>query len=186
MKLSQPQCWLHVLLLGWLTPLASIIASDQELEYKVKAGYLYNFAKFVEWPTTSLASSVTPFVIGVADSGDLLEYWKPLLDGKSVNGHRVSIRAIDPTNVPNDIHILFVSRTVSITPEETRKLLGTAPVLVVGEVTQFAERGGSVGFIEERGAIRITLNLQQITGTGLKVSSKLSSVARIVKDRFSP
>ncbi|HRE84224.1 MAG TPA: YfiR family protein [Opitutaceae bacterium] len=161
-------------------------AEEDDLEYKVKAGYLFNFAKFVEWPAGAFPTPSSPFVIGVVDRGELLKYWKPLLEGKVVNGHPVTLREIGRGEKKPRVHLLFVSKTAPVSPAEIREYLGNGHTLLVGESIQFAERFGSVGFIEERGAIRFALNLERTAQAGLKVSSKLSSVACLVKDLGNP
>lgn len=156
------------------------------LEYKVKAGYLFNFAKFIEWPSTSLPAPDSPFVIGVLDGAEAVQVWQPLFAGKSVNGHPVQVRSVHLGALGPDVHILFVTRGASRTPEEIRAALGDANTLLVGESDQFAERGGMVGFVREDDVIRLTLNLERATRAGLKVSAKLSSVAKVVKTLPSP
>lgn len=156
------------------------------LEYKVKAGYLFNFAKFIEWPASSLPETATPFVIGVLEGGEALQVWKLLLTGKNVNGHPVEVKAVSAVRPESDLHILFVTRESGRTPEEVRAALGAANTLVVGESDHFAERGGMVGFVREDDVIRLTLNLERANAAGLKVSAKLSSVARVVKSRSTP
>jgi len=179
-----PAMLLSVLFTGFAFHPAT--AADDHLEYKVKAGYLFNFAKFVEWPADAFDTSSSPFVIGVVDQGGLFEYWKTLLEGKIVNGHPVTLREIVRGEKNPRVHLLFVSRTAQTSVAEIKEYLGGGNTLLVGESIQFAERLGGVGFIEERGAIRFALNLERTSLAGLKVSSKLSSVARLVKDLGNP
>ena len=87
--------------------------------------------------------------------------------------------------IGKDLHLLLVTRVAGKTPEQLSKLAGTAPLLIVGETDAFAEHGGMVGFVREEDAIRLTLNLERTTKAGLKVSAKLSSVARLVKTQSS-
>ena len=153
------------------------------LEYKVKGGYLFNFAKFIEWPATCLPAPDSPFVIGVLDDGEALPVVQALLEGKKVNGHPVQVRAVTADQIGKDVHILLVTRAAGKSPEEIKLALGGAATLLVGETEQFAERGGMVGFTREEESIRLSLNLERATEAGLKVSSKLSNVARLVKTK---
>ncbi len=157
-------------------------ASDgPALEYKVKAGYLFNFAKFIEWPTEAAKPPERPFVVGVIDDGEALPILRSLLEGKQVNGRPVAVRALAIGDLDSDVQILLVTRASGKTPEEVRAALGDARTLLVGETDLFAERGGMVGFVREDDAIRLTLNLERTAEAGLKVSAKLASVARVVR-----
>ena len=175
--------------LAWVTllPLVSGAAGDTPaLEYKIKAGYLFNFAKFIEWPTTAFAASDSPFIIGVLDSGEALPVLKPLLEGKKIEGHPIQLKAASVEQLGKGIHILLVTRTAGYLPEALQTTLSQATTLVVGETEQFAERGGMIGFIREDDVIRLTLNLERAAAVGLKVSAKLSTVAKVVKTHRNP
>jgi hypothetical protein len=162
--------------------LASAAAeSDAALEYKVKAGYLFNFAKFVEWPASALPQGDSPLVIGVIDNGEALPAVQLVLEGKMVGQRPLRIKAVSAEHPGKDLHILFVTRAAKKSPESLRRALGDASILLVGESEEFAERGGTIGYQREGESIRIHLNLERAVAAGLKVSAKLSSVARVVK-----
>jgi len=176
---------LACLLIFSAPPCARAADSTTALEYKVKAGYLFNFAKFIEWPAQSFAATNSPFVIAVLDNGEAAPVLQPLLGTKNVNGHPVQIRPVTMSSLPGDAHILFVTRAAARTPEELRAALSGAAPLLVGETEEFAERGGMIGFVREGESIRLNLNLEAASRAGLKVSAKLSSVARLVKNRHA-
>ena len=157
--------------------------SPAALEYKVKAGYLFNFARFVEWPATALPAPDCPFVIGVLDAGEALPVLQSVLEGKKVDGHPVQVKAVAADSLGKGTHILFVTRAAGKTPDELRTALGGAATLLVGETEQFAERGGAMGFSREEETIRLSLNLERAMEAGLKVSAKLASVAKLVKSK---
>lgn len=155
--------------------------SELALEYKVKAGYLFNFARFVEWPKSALPSAESPIVIGVLDTGEALPWIQAVLEGKTLDGRRVHVRAVNIEGLSRDLHMIFVARAAGISPETVRSALGRAPTLLVGETDSFAERGGMIGFFRENGSIRFKLNLERAAQANLKISAKLSSVAKPVK-----
>lgn len=181
----RPAYWLGVcagaLALLCMPMLAQAADSAAALEYKVKAGYLFNFARFIEWPAACLPASDSPFVIGIIDDSEALPVVRSLLEGKKVDGHPVQIKALNANQIGRDIHILLVTRAAGKSPEEIRTAMDGAFTLLVGETEDFAERGGMVGFTREEDRIRISLNLDRATEAGLRVSSKLSSVAKMVK-----
>jgi len=174
--------------------LAAAISSAADgaltLEYKVKTGYLFNFANFVEWPAAAWSGPESPFVIGVLDDGEnaggALPVLEALLRGKTVNGRPVRIQAVSVDQVGSGLHILFVTRAAGVSPAEIEAALGGAATLLVGETDRFAEQGGMVGFLREGDNIRFQLNLERVTAAGLKASAKLASVARLVTTRRRP
>jgi hypothetical protein len=159
-------------------------AESAALEYKVKAGYLFNFAKYIEWPTNAFRSTNSPFVIGVLDAAEASPVLRAVFEGKKVDGRPVEVRAVFAETIGSDVHLLMVTRMAGHTPEELRRFAGSAPVLIVGETNEFAERGGAIGFVHEGESVRLTLCREHAAAAGLKVSAKLSSVARSVKSKF--
>lgn len=155
--------------------------APEAIEYRVKAGYLYNFAKFITWPAAPTPPAQGPLWIGLLDAGDAVPIIQPLLEGKQVNGRPIRIQAVKPGVLGRELHILMVTRSARRTPESIAAELGTNATLVVGETDQFATRGGMIGFVREEEAIRLTLNLDRATEAGLEVSAKLASVAKVVR-----
>lgn len=150
-------------------------------EYNVKAGYLFNFARFVEWPATAFATPTSPFVIGVLDAGEAAPLIKSLLANKQVENRPVIVKAVTPGDLGKDLHILFVTRAARTSLKELALLLAGASTLVVGETDRFAELGGALEFSREGDSIRLNLNLESAMDAGLKISAKLSNVAKRVK-----
>jgi hypothetical protein len=154
--------------------------SANPLEYKVKAGYLFNFAKFIDWPEAAVPPGNGPILIGLLDRGEALALIQPLLEGKQIHGRPVQIRPVEPDRLGRGLHILLVTRTANVAPETLAARLQGTPTLLVGETEDFARRGGMIGFVHEEESIRFTLNLQRAAEAGLQVSAKLASVARVV------
>ena len=151
------------------------------LEYKVKAGYLYTFAKFVEWPAEAFAASNSPIIIGVMDAAGAMPIIQQVLASKTVNDRPIIVKRVATPEAAQGCHILFVSRTAATSPGELRGALANAATLLVGEAEQFAESGGTIGFVREEESFRLNLNLESVTNTHLKISAKLANVARLVK-----
>jgi hypothetical protein len=172
-----------LVILGFTPKLVAAADSPDTLEYRVKAGYLFNFAKYVEWPANALAANNDPIIIGVLDKSDAAAVIQQVLANKLVNDRPIIVKAVSAPSVTDNCHILFVSRTANYSPADLKQALGAAATLLVGESDQFAEGGGMIGFIRENESLRVTLNLESVSEAGLKVSSKLASVARTVKTK---
>jgi hypothetical protein len=177
-------CVFAFVALALLTPSRlSAADSPETLEYRVKAGYLFNFAKYVEWPISALSEKNSPIIIGVLDGAEAMPVIQQVLANKRVNEHPIIVKAVVAPSFADGCHILFVSRTANYAPADVRQVLGSSATLLVGETGQFAEDGGMIGFIREADTLRVTLNLEATTWAGLKVSSKLASVAKVVKTK---
>jgi hypothetical protein len=148
-------------------------------EYEVKAVYLYNFAKFVEWPAAAFDKPQTPYsicVLGNDPFGELLD----IAAAESVQGRRMTVRRLGDVKNAAGCHILFVA------PSERRKLgailetLGKFPTLTVGEDEDFTRAGGCLRFFLVEDKVHFEINMQATERARLKVSAKLLSVARVV------
>lgn len=146
-------------------------------EYEVKAAYLYNFAKFVEWPA---AAKRDVFVIGVLGR----DPFGPVLDhavaGKTVGDRKLVVRRFSDPNQVDDVDVLFIASSEAGRMSEVLRQLEGTPTLTVGETDEFVGRGGMVGFRVRDDVVRFDVDLDQSARAGLKVSSQLVRVARRV------
>ena len=149
-------------------------------EYQIKAAFLYNFAKFVEWPTEALIDPNAPIILGVLGKdpfGGALESIK----GKSVKGRKVAIRRFKGMQDLKFSHILFVSSSEKKRLAQIMRTIKDWSVLTVGDMEQFTEAGGIINLIIERNRVRFEINLNAAERAGLKLSSKLLKLAKIVR-----
>lgn len=147
-------------------------------EYEVKAGYLFNFAKFVRWPGEAQLEVFRLCVMGHDPFGPVLEQ----VGGKTVRGRPVRIRRVDEPGEARTCHILFIGGREAARTQILLEKLGNRPVLTVGESEGFAERGGVVNLYREGRHIRFAINVDAAERAGLQVSSQLLGLARIVRD----
>jgi hypothetical protein len=152
--------------------LAGVAVQPQavSLEYQLKAGYLFNFVKFVEWPAED-AGPLTICVAGRNPFGDVLA---DIVSDESVDGRRLSTRVIH-TPEPG-CHVVFVPEDVATTPY-LRAARGS-PTLTVGETPGFIARGGIVNFVLEEGKVRFEMNAEAADRAQLRISSHLLRLAR--------
>ncbi len=145
-------------------------------EYQVKAAFLYNFVKFVEWPAaiSEQQGPVVMCVIGKDPFGDSLVR---AVEGKKVNGRPLEVRQIAGPGAAISCHVLFVSSSESGRINEISSAVRVWSVLTVGEGERFTERGGMIAFVMEGQRVRFQINLKVATEAGLKVSSKLLLLA---------
>lgn len=150
-------------------------------EYKLKAAFIFNFAKFVTWPDDSFESRDSTFRIGVLGTDPFGKVLDDTVAGKSVGNRSVQIKRGDTLSDLADCHILFISRSKAKETGDIIKELEKAGVLTVGDMNRFAESGGVIGFYLEERKIRLAINTKAAKSNDLKISSKLLSISKIVK-----
>lgn len=166
------------LLLWMLAP-----AARAESEFDVKAAYLLNFAKLVEWPASAFSGGKGPLVIGVVGRASVSDDLARTFAGASANGHPVEVRRVSAGDggALAACHLIFLAES-----EHGDGVLAAVqgrPVLVVGETEDFARRGGAIGFVKDGGTLKFEANPKAAARNGLTVSAKLLRVARGVIDR---
>jgi hypothetical protein len=147
-------------------------------EYQVKAAFIYHFAKFVEWPVGAPSGPIKIGILGKDPFGSTLDN---TVKGKTANGRTLVIKRLTRTEDARSCHIVFVSASEKSRVTEILATIKGAPVLVIGDVERFAHRGGTVNFYPEQNKVRFEVNVDAADKAGLKISSKLLSLARIVK-----
>ena len=172
-----------VLLIGALLAVPAQPApaqSDAPTEHQVKAAFLYNFAKFVEWPVEAFAGPSAPFQLCVLGEDPFGPDLRDLVKGKVVGGRAVQV--FNPSNLMQSMscHILFVSPSEKAHTRQIIEQLRERSVLIVGDNRGFAEQGGMVNFVMENDRVRFEINVKAAEGARLKISSKLLNLAKFV------
>jgi hypothetical protein len=152
-------------------------------EYQVKALFLLNFSKYVDWPPQAFAGSNTPITIGVCGESKLGEALKNIVAGKSVGGRAIVIRQLESTEDSSRCHILFVSDAEAPRMRGILDKASALPILTVGEDAVFARSGGIINFVLKNGNVRLEIDLIAAQKAGLTISSKLLAVADVVKGK---
>jgi hypothetical protein len=165
-------------LLAW----AMGAAAQSSGEYQVKAAYLYNFAKFIEWPAESFPSSDAPFAICVLGQDPFGRVLDDIVQGERIHGRPLIVRRLRGWDDAELCQILFVSASVQ---EDFEQLLGGHTLrrtLTVGDLPGFLTAGGHISFFLEGTSVRFAIHRDNIARTDLQISSKLMRVARIEPD----
>ena len=149
-------------------------------EYAVKSALLYNFARFVEWPTGTFATTDAPFVIGVLGDDPIGPSLERVLAGKTVTGHAIVIRRWRRVRDRGPCQMLYVAGEQSGDLERVLRELGDQPVLTVADFTDFARQGGMIEIVVEKHHLRFEINAAGAEHSHLKISSRLLSLAHVV------
>jgi YfiR/HmsC-like len=170
-----------ILLLGAALQLYAQAPGPAFDEYQVKAAFLYNFAKFVEWPPGTFASSTDPIEICIVGQNPFGSALENMVQGKRVGERAFAVRRLPDTLQASQCQILFIGATEW---RRTRALLDAVKspgVLTVGETDDFTLLGGIINFRLDGPRVRIQVDLQMAEHARLRISSKLLSLAEIAK-----
>lgn len=168
--------WLSLaLLLVWL-PVASQADESLQTEYRVKAAFLYNFARFVTWP--DLPAGV--FTLCVLGSDALGEQLDTLLN-KTVHERQLRVTHLNSTTRLDQCQLVFVGRSYAHKLHTVMSALGDRPVLTVSDIDDFISSGGMIGFQLIDNKVRFEINTAAAGSAGLSVSSKLLTLATTIR-----
>ena len=168
------------LLTGWLS---NAIADDDSAvsERDVKAAFLYKFAAYVDWPDSAFAAPDSPIVIGVAGDDAIASELVRITVGRQVKGRNFAIRRVADADNLGGLHILFVGRADSARLLQFSRASQSRPILLVTEAENERGPGGIINFILIDGHVRFWIANQEAEKRGLKLSSRLLSVAQNVQ-----
>ena len=155
--------------------------SDNTREYQIKAAFLFNFAQFVKWPGTTFSSSDAPFCIGVLGDDPFGSALDDTIQGESLNGHRLMVMRSPRVQELMGCQVIFVCRSEGDHVNAILSQLNAKPILTVSEVPNFASKGGDIDFYLSSGKVRFEINPDAARQCGLKISSQLLALGKIVE-----
>ena len=156
--------------------------SSVSSEYLIKAGFIYNFANLVQWPTNAFAQLDSPIVIGILGEDPFGPVLDRVLAGKRVNGRVFLVKRLKSVVDLKECHILFVSSSEIAHLADAIHLVKGMPILTIGEIPGFAKRGGIINLVLEDNKVHFEVNVDAAKEADLTISSRLLALARIVQD----
>jgi hypothetical protein len=150
-------------------------------EYEVKAAFLYSFATFIDWPGDAVPDAGDAFIIGVLGTDPFGPVLDAIAASKTVRGKRIVVRRFATLEDYTPCHILFVADSERARMRGVVEKLRDAPVLLVADTEGFARVGGAINLVIEDNKVRFEINQAAAEHAGLKISSKLLRLARLVK-----
>ncbi len=154
--------------------------SPEVREYQIKAAFIYNFLKFVDWPRDALpdgSETINICVLRDDPFADALESIK----GKTVKSRRVAVRRIEPGRELETCQVVFIGSSEGKRLPRVIESLQGLNVLTVGEMDRFVELGGIINFFVQNNRLRFEINVNSAERAGLKLSSQLLSLAKVVR-----
>jgi len=150
-------------------------------EHQIKALYLFNFTRYVEWPADSFSTVGDPFTIAIFASPEISEDLREITRGKRVNGREILVQSFDEDGIAKGCQMIFVGDMDTSRVALVLHQAESAATLTVGEADDFATRGGIVNFVRRDNNVRLEINLDAARNARLVISAKLLAVAGIVR-----
>ena len=168
-------------LLVWLTPLLPSRAPAQEapatLERQVKAAYLLNFTRYVDWPAATFADSAAPVTLCIAGGDEAMpEIVRQTIEGRRSRGRPVRLIRPDVPAQAGDCQVVFLPAETPLAGTWLSALRGT-PTLTVGEGPEFVRQGGMVAFVIVDQTVRFLIDNATARASGLRISSRVLALA---------
>ena len=167
-------------------PVAQSVSAQEPApsEHQVKAVWLLNFARFVEWPATAFPNATAPLVVGVVGKDPVGRELERAFASKTVKGRSFAFRRISNEADLKGCHIMFVPASErKRTRDWTGKIQGKA-VLTVGESEEFLQNGGVINFLLKDNTVRFEISLNAAQAAGLKLHANLLKVAVAVEGKY--
>jgi hypothetical protein len=149
------------------------------LEYQVKAAFLFNFTRFINWPPSAFKSSDAPFIIGITGIDPFGSYLDELVEGETVAGHPIVVQRYRAVKDVADCQILFIAVSDSETIKGILSVASRRNILTVSDADNFTNLGGAIRFFKEENKIKIEINKSAVKLSQLDVSAKLLRLARV-------
>jgi hypothetical protein len=166
-----------MMILSILACFSTIVAQEKPSEEQVKAAFLYNFAKFTEWPASAFKNKTSDFVIGVLQNDNFAGKLTDLVKNKQVQGRAIKITIDDSPENLKGCHIVYTGTISSPLLESTLSTFDKLPILTVGDASGFVQLGGIIRFFPLDEKIRFEINAEKANSAGIRISSKLLKLA---------
>ena len=148
-------------------------------DHEIKAAFIFNFGKFIEWPASSLADN--RFVIGILGPDYFKGTMQIMVRNKRIGSKEVFVINFITTDEIQKCHILFVHPDMISQMDEINKKVGKFPTLIVSNYNNFCVLGGMINLIKKPNGYGFEINKKLAEGKGLKLSSWLLRLARVIE-----
>jgi len=149
-------------------------------EYQVKAAFIYNFTKFIEWPEGTFDNATTPVILCVTPTNPFTEIFSSL-NNMTVGRRKIEVRFSNDLSAVKECTILFLASSDKHFIKERLSIVQEKGVVTVGESKEFTRLGGMINFFIDQGKLRFEVNTQAAKHVGLKLGSQILMSAEIVK-----
>ena len=162
------------------------MAGPEEAAFKedqVKAAFIFNFVKFVEWPSEAFGDPQAPIQIGVAGKTSVLEALQAAVKGREIGGREIVVKRVETPESASQVHLLFLGADTDTSLSKWLAQAAKAGVLTVGESESFRDSDGMIAFVLQGDRLRFEINVGEAERARLRISAQLQKLATKVKKR---
>ena len=174
--------WLRgalAIVFGAVIGLACAANAPETQEYRLKAVFLFNFSRFVDWPEAAFASADQPLAICVLGEDPFDSYLDEAVRGEKVDSRTLIVRRYRNAEGIDACQVLYIGRSEAARLDEIEERCRRHAILSVSDLANFDERGGMIGFVTESNHVRLRINVAAAKAAGLTISSKLLRAANV-------
>jgi hypothetical protein len=166
-----------VLFFIFLLMAKGISAQTEAEESNLKAAFIYNFTRFIEWDSASVANE---FIIGIVGPSAISKPLEEIAKARLVNNKKITIKYFTQKEEASACNLLFISKNAKVDLEDILTIVKGKNILVVGEKETYAKRGTAFNFVLVDDKLKFEANTKAIVGAGLRASAQLLKLAIIV------
>ncbi len=148
-------------------------------ENQLKAAFIYNFTRFINWPPQSFTDAESPFIIGIFGEDRLSTHLNLLIKGEKLNNRPIIIKTYSSAQKIGACHILFISSQSASEIKNQLWYINRKSTLTVSDMPNFAKTGGIIGFYKVQNKLKLQINMYEVKHSELIFSSKLLSLCNI-------
>jgi hypothetical protein len=163
-----------------LTAQEGAVSEDQ-----VKAAFLYNFARFIEWPASAFSSESTPITLGVLGNDSFANTLSNLLREKKAHSRSFVVKKLTTASEASTCQIVFLAREEARKTAQITEAVKKQPILTIGETEEFLTNGGIIYLLKDDKQLRFDINVTAAEESKLTISSHLLRLARNKKSEGS-
>lgn len=166
--------------------LCSISASSNDekpsqLEYQVKATLIYNFAKFINWPSESFLTETDPIVVGIVGKDPFGKILDETFVGQTVHGRTIKVNRVKDLKELRVSHILFISLSEAERFKEILDSIQGTSIVTISDIPDFERQGGMIGLFLRENRVRFSINIDAADFAHVKVNSQLLKISQVRK-----
>jgi uncharacterized protein DUF4154 len=175
-------CLAYALVIAaWSAPSPTSSDTPAQSEQSIKAAFLYKFLSYVDWRAGAFAAPASPIVIAVMGAEDIADALDVVAGGRKVGEHPVEIRRVRPNDPLEGVHMLFVGREHSTRTRQMAAVAQRRGVLLVTDYEGALDDGSAINLVVVENRVRFEVSLDAAERSGLKLSSRMLSVALWVR-----
>lgn len=161
------------------TCVSSYAEIQSSREYKLKAGLIYNLAKFVVYPKSSFEKNSDRFTVGILGKDPFGNEMDILVD-KTILDKKIKIIRYECIKDIKNCHMLFISRSEKANVKSILEKAEQKSILTISDMEEFAENGGMINFVTINNRIGFKVNLRRVRKAELKLSAHFLKLATVI------